>query len=193
MKEIKIQAFPQINPSVCSFLLEEPIETFGIFDFNLENAKTESEIAREIFTINGITHVTVIGNTITVTKSSDEAWSSLGKNIGTAIRTALQSGKTLISDKIKQKTTAENQLKSQVQKILSAKINPALAGHGGFIELWDVRKNDIFVKMGGGCQGCASSKATLKQGVQHALKQEIPELNDIHDATDHSAGVNPYY
>ncbi len=47
--------------------------------------------------------------------------------------------------------------------------------------------------MGGGCQGCSMSQATLKQGIEQTLRQEIPFLGSIYDTTDHAAGLNPYY
>ena len=47
--------------------------------------------------------------------------------------------------------------------------------------------------MGGGCQGCASSKATLKQGIEVAIKQAVPEIVHVIDMTDHTSGANPYY
>jgi Fe/S biogenesis protein NfuA len=34
---------------------------------------------------------------------------------------------------------------------------------------------------------------TLKQGIETLLRQEIPELGEILDQTDHAAGRNPYY
>ena len=32
----------------------------------------------------------------------------------------------------------------------------------------------------------------MKQGVEVAIRNEVPEIEGIHDATDHAAGVNPY-
>jgi NFU1 iron-sulfur cluster scaffold homolog, mitochondrial len=47
--------------------------------------------------------------------------------------------------------------------------------------------------MGGGCQGCASSRATMKFGIERAIKEAIPSVRNVVDATDHDAGTNPYY
>jgi len=51
----------------------------------------------------------------------------------------------------------------------------------------------IFLVMGGGCQGCASAQATLKHGVEKAIRQAVPAVTEIVDVTDHAAGTNPYY
>ena len=82
----------------------------------------------------------------------------------------------------------------KVQQLLDISINPALASHGGYAELVEVRDDDsVVVTMGGGCQGCAMSQATLSDGIKRAITEAIPEVSDVIDATDHEAGDNPYF
>ena len=85
------------------------------------------------------------------------------------------------------------ELKTRVQELIDSMINPAVAGHGGFVELVDVQDNQVYLQMGGGCQGCGAADITLKQGIERLIKEEIPEVAEVLDATDHSAGSNPYY
>lgn len=80
----------------------------------------------------------------------------------------------------------------EVQKLLDTQINPGVASHGGYVELLDVKDNRVFVRMGGGCQGCGMASVTLKQGVEALLKQVFPDLSVV-DTTDHAGGTNPYY
>jgi Fe-S cluster biogenesis protein NfuA len=47
--------------------------------------------------------------------------------------------------------------------------------------------------MGGGCQGCAVSAVTLRQGIERAIRQAAPEIEQIIDITAHEEGENPYY
>lgn len=81
----------------------------------------------------------------------------------------------------------------KVRQLLAEAINPGLAAHGGWADLVGVEGTTVFLTMGGGCQGCALSAATLREGIQVAIKEAIPEVTDIVDATDHSAGDNPFY
>ncbi len=82
----------------------------------------------------------------------------------------------------------------KVQQLLDISINPALASHGGYATLEEVRQDDtVVVKMGGGCQGCAMSQATLSDGIKRAITEAIPEVVEVLDATDHDAGANPYF
>ena len=57
----------------------------------------------------------------------------------------------------------------------------------------DVREGKLFITMSGGCQGCASSQVTLRQGFEVMVKRVAPEIVEIVDATDHAAGKNPFY
>lgn len=84
-------------------------------------------------------------------------------------------------------------LADRVREVLDAQVNPAIASHGGAISLVEVQDTEIFLEMSGGCQGCAMSRLTLRQGVERMLRQAIPELTAVHDVTDHASGVNPYF
>ena len=81
----------------------------------------------------------------------------------------------------------------KVQQLLEGQINPALASHGGFATLDRVDGEIAYVTMGGGCQGCAVSAQTLREGIARSIKEAIPEITDVQDVTDHDQGENPYY
>ena len=80
--------------------------------------------------------------------------------------------------------------RDEIQKFVDEDINPALESHGGFLLIhdFDEEKKLLKVQMGGGCQGCASARITLKLQIE-----EFPKLLEIEDVTDHLAGTNPYY
>jgi Fe/S biogenesis protein NfuA len=88
---------------------------------------------------------------------------------------------------------SSDEVKVKVQKILDEMINPAVAGHGGFVELLDVKENWVYLMLGGGCQGCGMVNVTLKQGIEATLKEEIPQIAGVIDQTDHAGGTNPFY
>jgi len=81
----------------------------------------------------------------------------------------------------------------KVRQLLDGQINPALAMHGGYAALDRVEDDKVFVTMGGGCQGCAVSAMTLREGIARSIKEAIPEVSDVVDITDHALGENPYY
>jgi len=80
-----------------------------------------------------------------------------------------------------------------VQHVLEERINPAVAGHGGHVQLIDVRDRTVFLRFEGGCQGCGAADVTLKQGVEVEIMSAVPTITRVLDVTDHAAGTNPYY
>ncbi len=87
----------------------------------------------------------------------------------------------------------DSPIAAEVQKVIDDRINPSIASHGGFITLLDVKENDVYLQMGGGCQGCGQADVTLKLGVEEMIREAVPQVENIFDTTDHAAGANPYY
>ena len=85
------------------------------------------------------------------------------------------------------------ELRGKVQELIDTMINPAIAGHGGYVDLIDVQDNRVYMQMGGGCQGCGAADITLKSGIERLIKDELPEVVEVLDTTDHASGSNPYY
>ncbi len=83
----------------------------------------------------------------------------------------------------------------RITAILESDVNPSIAGHGGRCDLVavDEVERHAYVKLSGGCQGCAMSRMTLSQGIEQMLRAEITDLGDLIDVTDHGSGDNPYY
>ena len=81
----------------------------------------------------------------------------------------------------------------RINLLLEKAINPSLAQHGGYAELRAWEEPKAYILMGGGCQGCAVSAMTLRSGIERTLKDQIPEILEVVDVTDHASGTNPYY
>jgi Fe-S cluster biogenesis protein NfuA len=77
--------------------------------------------------------------------------------------------------------------------LLEEEINPAVAAHGGHVQLIDVKDKVAYVQLGGGCQGCGMVDVTLRQGIETRMKEVAPDLQELVDVTDHRGGTNPYY
>ena len=81
----------------------------------------------------------------------------------------------------------------KVRTLLSERINPAIASHGGVAHLIKVEGDIAQLELGGGCQGCGLAAVTLRQGIERAILDAIPEITEVVDVTDHSMGANPFY
>jgi Fe/S biogenesis protein NfuA len=95
--------------------------------------------------------------------------------------------------KIEAGTTTSGTLLERVTAVLRDQINPAIAMHGGWVELVEVDGATAYLRLGGGCQGCGMAAMTLRHGIERAIRAAVPEIDDIVDVTDHASGTNPYY
>jgi Fe/S biogenesis protein NfuA len=90
-------------------------------------------------------------------------------------------------------STPTGPLADRVRQVIEERVNPGVAAHGGEINLVAVEDNIAYITMHGGCQGCAMSKITLRQGIERMIREVVPEIVEIQDVTDHMSGTNPYY
>lgn len=87
----------------------------------------------------------------------------------------------------------EGDVAQRVQHVLESVVNPSIAAHGGQAELVGVEESTAYLRLSGGCQGCGLAKVTLSQGIEVAITDNVPEITDIVDVTDHAAGDDPYF
>lgn len=192
-KSIKITGEPSLDPNVCTFVVDHEILPDGSFNCRSKEMAKGSPLLEALFEIDGITSVFVSGKRLTLAKSIPDAWPQLGPKIGPAIRNTIASGGKLIADNIEMMKPSEENIRSQIEELFKAEINPAIASHGGRVELADVDGTRVYLRLGGGCQGCASAHVTLKHGIEQAIRQRVPEVTEIVDVTDHDSGTDPYY
>jgi Fe-S cluster biogenesis protein NfuA len=68
--------------------------------------------------------------------------------------------------------------RERVEAVIT-RIRPVIQADGGDIELIDVVDNKARIRMSGNCIGCPSAQMTLFMGVEMALKEEIPEFEEL--------------
>ena len=59
------------------------------------------------------------------------------------------------------------------------RLRPIIQADGGDIELVDAQENRARIRMSGNCVGCPSAQMTLYFGIEMALKEEIPEFEEL--------------
>jgi len=84
-------------------------------------------------------------------------------------------------------------LSSKIQDLIDSQLNPQIASHGGMVSLHGVEGSTAYIELGGGCVGCGMVDVTLKQGIEVAIKDAVPDIEEVVDVTDHGSGTNPYY
>ncbi|MFQ5454132.1 MAG: NifU family protein [Candidatus Zixiibacteriota bacterium] len=191
--DIKISGEPTLDPQVCKFIVDFPLFPDSSYNCRTKEMAKGSPLLEALFEIEGVTQILVSGNSLTIAKNNMNPWPDMGKQIGTIIREQIKSGVQLINSDVNKKLPSEEHIRLQIEELFKNEINPAIASHGGFVELADVEGSKVFLRLGGGCQGCASANITLKQGIEKAILSNIPEITEVLDVTDHTSGTDPFY
>ncbi|HMO50382.1 MAG TPA: NifU family protein [Kiritimatiellia bacterium] len=183
------------DPMVCKFHCERPILDDWTVVFSKPEDSLGSPLIDALFAVEGVAAVTVSGSTLTVTKSVPTPWPHLAADIAKAIRGGCAGEEAPINPAVVErlKNMPMDEAAKAIADLFEQQINPALASHGGFVKLVKIEDRDVYVEMGGGCQGCSSARATMRFGVEGAIRRVAPQIRHIIDATDHAAGENPYY
>jgi Fe-S cluster biogenesis protein NfuA len=187
--QIQIKAEVDRNDiHVCHFTVDRPVNDGKAEFYTAEEAK-DNDLADKLLKIPGMMKVELDGNLVIVTQGGAEDWRQLGKRVGSAIRSFLNPMPEVADgDRLPSEL-----MRTKVQQVLDEMINPGVAAHGGFVELLDVQDDNVFIRMGGGCQGCGAADVTLKMGIERLIREQVPQVREILDTTDHGSGQNPYY
>lgn len=70
--------------------------------------------------------------------------------------------------------TDEEKIKNIINKL-----RPFLINDGGDIKFIKYENNIVYIKMLGACAGCNLIDVTLKEGVETAIKEEVPSVKEI--------------
>ena len=189
--EIKITGEPSESGDRCKFTVDRPLLPDESAFFAGGSDASLSPLASELLALAGVDSVLVADNTVSVSAAHPVDWPALG--IGNVIRRHIRSGQPIVPASYFEDLPSEGDLKWAIGDLLEREINPAVAAHGGFVELIDVKKNNVYLRLGGGCQGCGAADVTLKQGIEKAIRDLVPRVGEILDTTDHAAGRNPFY
>ena len=191
---IRITAAPSMmQPEQCTFFVSDILYPDNSAHFGGKDDGKGSPLVDRIFDIGNVVDMTVSHATVRVTLAPDCDWEDYIPKVGVAIRDTILGDEDAIAQAVTDSQLPPEQIRERVQKVLDTVINPAVAGHGGIVNLIDVNNNTLFLEFGGGCQGCGMINVTLKYGVERTIREEVPEVGEILDTTDHAAGRNPYY
>ena len=188
---------PVADPNACNFIVAaRPLIEGEPAFFGTSEDATGSPLAERLFAIRGVRSVLVSGNVVTVGKAADAEWTALKAAIAAAIREQLRTGiPAVLADRgfSGRGDRGDAELRAVVQRLLDREVNKSIAAHGGAISIVDVRDGVLSITMTGGCQGCAASQVTLRQGFESMVRKVAPEIRRIVDTTDHAGGAQPFY
>jgi Fe-S cluster biogenesis protein NfuA len=195
-EDVRVKARVEEDDESCVFIVDRPLlKGTSVWLPGAHWAKDVSPLAESLFAVDGVGTVLIhdFTATLTLTRENRRSWEEVMKDVGVAIRAHLKSGAPVVSQAFLDALPPEDEIRARVSKVIELEINPGIASHSGVVTLGRVEGNSVYITMGGGCQGCAASAITLREGIHTAFRKSVPELGGIYDETDHTAGDNPYF
>ena len=176
------------NPATLKFLPggREVLEG-GTLDMRDAQAAARSPLAAALFDVDGVAGVFYGSDFISVTKRDDADWQALKPAVLGTIMEHYTSGAPLLTDESGVDRsefeeffdTEDSEIVDTIKDLLETRVRPAVAGDGGDIRFRGYREGTVYLAMKGSCQGCPSSTATLKHGIQNLLSHFIPEVEAV--------------
>jgi Fe/S biogenesis protein NfuA len=81
----------------------------------------------------------------------------------------------------------DQEMLEAVNAVMAEEVAPALASHGGGAQVVKLEEGIVYVELQGGCKGCPGARMTMRNGIEALLKERVPEVKGVVDATDHNA------
>lgn len=69
-------------------------------------------------------------------------------------------------------------MEEKIKEVLNM-LRPYLQNDGGDLEFVKYEDGVCYIKLRGACSHCAMMEYTLKDGIETALKREIPEIKEV--------------
>lgn len=179
---IKVKMYTETtpNPNTLKFVTNQVLVENGSVDFPTIESTFDSELAQNLYNIDGVFGVFFSNDFVTVTKNGSD-WSTLIPEIKETIKTYIEAGKQVVKNEsmIVKTVQGSNDVETEIIRIIDTEIRPAVAMDGGDIIFKGYSEGVVALQMQGSCSGCPSSTATLKQGIERRLKETIPEVQEV--------------
>ena len=168
------------NPNSLKFLPGKTVSNSGSFEVT-KKEDTDSELVRNLLSINGVTGVFLGVDFLSVNKKEEVSWEDIKHIVISLINDFYLTGKEFViaNELFEKKKEEYNEVEKKIISILETKIRPAVAKDGGDIKFKEFKDGVVKVELQGSCSGCPSSTMTLKQGVQNLLCHYLPEVKEV--------------
>ena len=180
-----IQTQDTPTPATLKFIPGVPVMETGTADYPAADSATNSPLARRLFQIDGVRGVFLGGDFVAVTKEEALDWFALKPSILAGIMEHYASGMPVVESTgaaDEDDGEEDDDIVRQIKQLLDTRVRPAVAMDGGDIVFQGFDDGVVTLQMRGACQGCPSSTATLKMGIENMLRHYIPDVREVRAA-----------
>ena len=175
-----IQTEDTPNPATLKFIPGVEVMTTGTAHFSDISEASSSPLARRLFAVDGVSGVFLGSDFVSITKDDSREWFTIKPGVLSAIMEHFASGMAVIEDTgSTEDDSDDDDTVKQIKHLLDTRVRPAVAMDGGDIVFKSFEEGIVTLFMRGACQGCPSSTATLKMGIENMLRHYIPEVQEV--------------
>jgi Fe-S cluster biogenesis protein NfuA len=182
------------NPATLKFLPGQEVMSSGTRDFADPEEASASPLAEALFSLGDVTGVFFGRDFISVTAAPGTSWADLKPDILSILldhfsgqmllfHPASAAGISVPADnELPLDDPADAEIVDQIKELIETRVRPAVANDGGDILYRGFQRGIVYLQLQGACDGCPSSSATLKNGIEQLLKHYVPEVIEVRAA-----------
>ena len=166
------------NPMAMKFVANKKLVS-RVYEYKSAEEAVESPLATELFKLPYIKEVFFDSNYISIIRQPRVLWEDIMMELREFLRLYLMEGKQVVKvsvteqDRPKGLPSLGDVYSRKIVAILDQYVKPAVSSDGGNIQFvsYDKQNQVVKVLLQGACNGCPSSKRTLKQGIETILRE----------------------
>lgn len=171
------------NPNCMKFLVDF-VWLDMLWECKDEFTARKSKLAHNLWGVDGVVYLLFGMEFVLVTKTSESDWDELGPVVIEVISDYLVDHKkvfeSVFEDELKKiNRPVLDEFSQKIEAVLKDKVQPALAMHGGSVEMISFKDGVLQISLQGACRNCPGSEETLKYGIQHLLQYYFPEIKEV--------------
>jgi Fe-S cluster biogenesis protein NfuA len=176
-----IQTEDTPNPATLKFIPGVEVLPGNSAEFNASDDAKASPLASRLLLIDGVESVFLSGDFVSITKADQMEWFALKPSVLAGIMEHFSSGLPVMdaAQDSEGDNSDDDEVVQQIKHLLDTRVRPAVAMDGGDITFHSFDDGVVTLQMRGACQGCPSSTATLKMGIENMLRHYIPEVVEV--------------
>ena len=191
MPAMLIETEPTPNPATIKFLPGRSVMDGGTRDFATPEEADASPLAAALFGLGDVTGVFFGRDFVSVTAAPGIDWATLKGDVIAILLDHFSAGMPLFRAGTAAgiivpaegadfpEDPADADIVAQIRELIDTRVRPAVANDGGDIIYRGFDKGKVYLQLQGACQGCPSSSATLKQGIEQLLRHYVPEVTEV--------------
>ena len=176
-----IQTEDTPNPATLKFIPGVEVLGTGSLQCSSIDDAAHSPLARRLFGVDGVSSVFLGSDFVSITKGESREWFTIKPGVLAAIMEHFASGMPVVEtgQNMDEDDSDDDDTVRHIKHLLDTRVRPAVAMDGGDIVFKSFEEGVVTLFMRGACQGCPSSTATLKMGIENMLRHYIPEVQEV--------------